>query len=1784
MLELSQLGAVPVEEKRELLKTLLDLQSSDSTGLVSLSHGQMSLWFLYQLAPESPAYNFLYAARIHTLLDLTAFRKACQALVERHPMLRTRFVVQDHKPIQQVEARLAIEIPMTDASSWSEERLLEVLRQRADVPFQLEQTPCLGIELFQRSPIESVLLLVFPHIIADLWSADLLLQELRHLYTALSQGEASGANLPLPSASFTDFVRWQMMQAYSERGQRSRRYWHELLGGELPVLSLPTDRPRPPLQTYNGTAHSWSLKPESDRRVRALAGELAVTPFSALLTVFQLLLHRLSGQEDILVGTAVAGRDRPEWEGVVGYFLNQVVFRARFSTNPTFRGLLEETRDQVHQALEHQSYPFGLLVKQLHPRRDPARPPIFQVMFIWDKPRDLGLASSQGRGLEVETLLMEQRGAPFDLTLILFEVGEGLTACFRYNSDLFDPATIQRWAGHFDTLLEALLDAPDQPVTEVPILSSAERQRILVEWNRTEIPYPSATFPKLFEQQVQRDPKAAAVAYEGLAWSYEELNQRANQVAAHLHGLGVRRGDTVASSLPRGPGLIVALLGVWKAGAVHLFLDPAYPPLRLESLIAEARPAALIGTTIPGLLIPTVSVEDPPRAGAWGSYKPGEPADVPTPEDRAYIIYTSGSTGQPKGAILRHAGVSNLLTAQQQILRIQPGDRVLQFASFSFDAAIWEVISALGCGATLVLADPPSLLPGRPLWQVLREQAITCVTLPPSALALLPVEPLPALKTLVVAGETCSEQLVVAWAPPAHAGGSPSLRFLNAYGPTETTVCATVGECVANQRPPTIGKPIANMRVYVLDQHFEPVPVGVAGELYIAGPSLALGYVNRPDLTTERFLPCPFDQADEATMYRTGDVVRWTVQGELEFLGRTDQQVKLRGYRIELEEIQAVLRGHASILDAVTIVRDDLPGGPGLAAYVIPRRESDFSVSTIRAYLRERLPHYMLPAAVVPLESFPVGRTGKVDRSRLPLPQPAPHVNGTGNEVKGTARTPMERLLAQVWSRVLIRDRVGVHDNFFDLGGASVQVLEVVALARSQGVQLSPEKVFRHQTIAELAAALEGARQTESSEHRVVSTEYAALSAQPAAESAPPSAGSVVESMGVYLPEQVWTTDQIMKGCRKQVDFPLARLTGIRSRRIAGDTEFSIDLAEKAVAECLGRSTYRPEEIDLVICCNISRCDGPMFRFSLEPTSAARICRRFGLTNALAFDITNACAGTFTAILMIDAFIRHGIIDRAMVVSGEYITHLTSTAQREIESFLDSRLACLTLGDSGSAMILVRAPRPEVGFQEIELYTLGKYHNLCVAKLSSVPGSGPIMHTDSVTSTTVTIKQAVGHALEVLKRKQWDLDKVDALVIHQTSETTLDGAIHEINRVVGRPVCHRENTLFNVAERGNTATNTHFLALWERMHAGGLEPGDRVVFAVSGSGQAVGTALYIVDDLPEKIRNPKSEICKSSGRPTEIRNPLRHFRCGKRVRIESIGTIGGQTGNGDTVAILREAGEACLSRSARPREDIDLVLHTGVNRSEFLSEPAVAAIAAGVLAINHEEPQNAGQRRRRTLAFDVLNGAGGTLTGCFLASELIATGKFSRALLLASEVEHNRQFWPENLIGLEETASALVLEESASEEGFTAFAFRAFPEHVDAIVSFTGVHETRPAVVYRRAADLDDRIVECVCQTVREWTAHQPIPLGEVTLVVAPQRPGGLEFRIGEALGIERSRVVSLGAERDYFTSSLAYAMLKLRQEGGPVSDAPILFIEVAAGLQVWCGLYHGSSQERALS
>jgi amino acid adenylation domain-containing protein len=1436
-------------------------------------------------------------------------------------------------------------------------------------------------------------------------------------------------------------------------------------------------------------------------------------------------------------------------------------------------------------------------------------------MFIWDKSIDFRAHDPTnshpfGASRPAEPLVMEQCGAPFDLTLIIFEHENNLTASIRYNVDLFERATIERMAGHFQTLLGGVLDDPRRPIAALPFLPSEEAKQLL---RLTQGPQVSEArqlrpFHLLFEDQVERSPHATAVIFDSRATTYRELNASANRLAHHLKKLGVRAGDLVGVCLPRSREIITSILAIWKAGAAYLPLDPAHPRLRLTAMIEDARPASVVTSSelAPRLVDyagPFVVLDAP---SAIENEPDSNPIPCAGPQDLAYAIFTSGSTGKPKAALLRHRGLSNLSEAQVDVFGLGPSDRTLQFAPLSFDASVFEIVMPLRVGATLVIAGQSAIVPGPDLVALIRDERLTTVLLPPSILGQLPPVDLPDLHTLIVAGEACPASLVSQWAP--------GRRFFNAYGPTETTVWASTALCSADGRPPAIGRPIANTRLFVLDDQLQVLPISVPGELYIAGPGVALGYLNRPDLTLEHFVPNPYGDEDDGVLYKTGDIVCLRTDGELEFLGRRDDQIKIRGYRIDLAEIREVLRQHPAVQDAHVIPQTlescDAPSLVGYLACAVPR---ECPIAEIRSFLRDRLPYYMVPAVLVPMAVLPLSASGKIDRSRLAPVSAAScrqmHVSGHERALGEAPRGPLEATLADIWTTVLKNGPVGIHDNFFDLGGASLQTLEVVALAENAGISVTPELILQHQSIAELAPRCKllgeaAAAVALASEPAVPREDNSAASAKSPATS---TRHTVIASLGTYIPERKLSTQEVINGCRARLDLPVERMTGIKNRRFAADGEYSIDLASKALEDCLSRSAYRPDEIDLLICCNISRCDGPEFEFSYEPSTAARLQARFGLANAIAFDVSNACAGTFTAIALADCFFQTGSIRNALVVSGEYITHLTRTAQLEIESFVDPRLACLTLGDSGVAILLASTESGGSGFCELDLMTLGAHSDLCVARATERPHGGAIMLTDAVKASAITIKEAVRHALDTLGRRGWPPNSIDQLIMHQTSETTLDGAVREINRVAGRGVCHHGNTLYNLAELGNTATNTHMLALAEAIRSGRVGAGAKVVFAISGSGQTVGTALYTFGRAPDRLLPAPKSIDERNGanvgqafqpdvrlesltyesHPSAVangENPNRHaapanrnrYHPARRVRVAAVATLPSMEALGlprDALSMAVRAAEACIEDASIDRTTIGLVLHAGVYRDDFQSEPALAAMAAGRLRINHQGPAPEGQK---TLAFDLINGGVGPLNACLAAAQWIITGKTARALVLASEVENNRRFGPDALLGLKETGSAILLEDSPGPEGFGRFVFRNFPDYVDDIRAFTAARAGAAMLRRERSPDWEQHAALGLRIAFAELLETEGLKRDEITLVLPPQGPGRLVGLLAEFLELPRGRFLELaGDERDDFTSSLGLGFLEARRSGRVQQGDVGLILTAGSGGQVGCCTYH---------
>ncbi len=1025
---------------------------------VPLSYGQRALWFVHSLAPESIAYQGMYLWRVPGAVDEVRLQGALDRVVARHEALRTTLQLEHGEPVQWIEPRGRIEVRVHDASEWSEDELDRHVAMESERPYDLTAGPFIRPRLYRLSATDHRFLMAIHHIVLDHWSIVGIMEELRAFYVD------PAAPLPPPSTSYRDFVQWQEEMLRDRRGAAQETFWREAMAGEIPVLDLPTDRPRPAVQTYRGGSLQMPLDREVTDRLQAYAANRGATPFMVLLAAFQALLHRYTGQEDLVVGTPMAGRSgAPGFDRVVGYFTNLVPLRARFSADPSFDDLFAEVRGSTLDALQHQDYPFSLLVERLGVARDASRAPLCDVILAWEGAPPAAAKEAEG-GLDLRLERLAQLGAAVDTAWSIFHRGDGgLALAIQYNVDLFDAETIEAMARHFGVLLRGVAENPSLRVSQLPLMESEERRRILFDWNRTGAEARTdAAFHRLFEERVAGSPEATAVVAGDTELDYRELDRRANRLARRLVEVGVERGDRVGLCMDRSPELVVGMLGSMKAGAAFVPLDPSYPADRLAFMIEDSGPRALLTRrelvgSLPAHEAVVVLVDELGEPEAADDVPPGVDAG---PRDAAYVIYTSGSTGRPKGVVVEHSGLANVSDAQRRAFGLGPEARVAQFASLSFDACVWEIVMALRWGGALVLGSREEILPGAPLARFLRTRRVRQITIPPSALATMGDADLPDLETIMVAGERCPEDLPRRW------GGR--VRFFNLYGPTEATIWSTYARLGETEVAPPIGRPIDNTEAYVLDPALRPVPVGVAGELVVGGAGLTRGYLGRPGLTAERYVPDPFTGGGRR-LYRTGDRVRWRRDGDLEFLGRLDHQVKLRGFRIELGEIEAVLRDHPRVREALAVIRPVGSTGDQLVAYVATG-SATASGQELDERLHAKLPDYMVPRYVIPMEEFPLTPNGKVDRDALPEP-----ATPEGSSPTPASVTGLEGDLVAIWRKVLGTDHFGLNDSFFDLGGHSLLLAKVQERLEGKiGRELDVAVLFRYPTISGLAAHLGG--------------------------------------------------------------------------------------------------------------------------------------------------------------------------------------------------------------------------------------------------------------------------------------------------------------------------------------------------------------------------------------------------------------------------------------------------------------------------------------------------------------------------------------------------------------------------------------------------------------------------------------------------------------------------------------------------------------------------------------
>ncbi len=1052
----------------------------ENRGTAPLSFFQDNLYFFDKLEPNSFVYNMPEACHLQGDLNIDALQQSVDAIVDHHEILRTNYSSDNNTPIQVITPSRAVELQVIDLQKYANEnqdkQIQRLLEQESQRPFDLASDSMLRVCLLKLAPQEHILLLVMHHIASDGWSIGVFWRHLTQLYTAFSQGQQNPLT-PLP-IQYADYAIWQKKWLSEEVLDHHLNYWKQKLTGANPVLELPTDRSRPAVLTYCGDSQAIAISTTLTQSLKQLCRLEGVTLYMALLAAFKILLYRYSGQEDIIVGSPIAGRNRAEVEELIGIFINSLVLRTDLSGNPSFKALLEQVRSTTLDAYTHQDLPFEKLVEELKPERSLSYHSIFQVMFaLQDTPEIL-----QFPGLDWTPLELKEKAALPELTLSLEEKEGGMVGFWNYNTDLFDASTISRMSENFQTLLASIVANPQQNISALPLTSSAEKTRLL-EWSQFNISEQKQKdcYHQLFEHQVKQTPHEIAVIYEDQQLTYETLDSKANQLAHHLRTLGIGPDQIVGICLERSLEMAIGFLGIFKAGGAYLPLDPKYPSERLAFMLEDSQAPIILTQkhlveTLPAHQAQVICLdEDWPDISTQSE---AQPPNQTTQDSLAYIIYTSGSTGKPKGVMIPHRGLVNHNLAMAKQFELEGGDRVLQFASISFDIAVEELFPTWLSGATVVLRPDDIISSITRFLEFVALKQITILNFPTAfwhelvnGMQQLKCDLPEAVRLVVVGGEKASRSVYTTWKELV----GERCRWLNTYGPTETSVTATAyepGVEVETDSSPTeipIGCPIDNVQIYVLDQHLQPVPIGVPGELHIGGAGVARGYLNRPELSDEKFIPHPFSQEPNAKLYKTGDLVYYRPDGNIMFLGRGDDQVKIRGFRIELGEIESALEQHPNVKEAVILAREDQPGDKRLVAYVVAD-QGQLSTAEIRRYLKERLPVYMVPSAFVMLEAFPLTPNGKVDRRSLP----APDLSRIEQDDSFVApRNEIEQQLAKIWSEVLRLEKVSVDDDFFELGGSSLLAVRLFQqIEQNFKTTLPLSSLLQAPTIAQFANLL----------------------------------------------------------------------------------------------------------------------------------------------------------------------------------------------------------------------------------------------------------------------------------------------------------------------------------------------------------------------------------------------------------------------------------------------------------------------------------------------------------------------------------------------------------------------------------------------------------------------------------------------------------------------------------------------------------------------------------------
>ncbi|HEY9811289.1 MAG TPA: amino acid adenylation domain-containing protein [Halomicronema sp.] len=1055
------------------------------------SFAQKRLWFFDQLTPRNSFYNVSTILRLTGPLNLTVLEQTFNEIISRHEALRTTFAAVEGEPMQIISPRLNIPLKILNLQELPkierEKQAKKLAELESEEPFNLATGPLIRISVIQLEETENILLLTMHHIVSDDWSVGVLIRELGTIYKAFAENKPS----PLPELplQYADFSEWHCECLQGEKLETLLAYWRQQLQG-IPVLNLPTNRPKTHQQTYQGASQFLEIPKKLTDEIKALAKQENVSLFMILLAAFQVLLYRYTGQEDIAIGTPVANRNQSEIEALIGFFVNSLVLRTNLAANPTFKEILSRVREVTLDAYAHQDLPFEKLVENLHPERSLNRHPLFQVVFSL---QNAPMETLELPELTLNSLTWEAKTTRFDLELHLWEPSDSFRSIYGekwqysdslrgvlvYSTDLFDEATIKRMLEHYKNLLQNIITNPQERINNLVFLSKAEQHQLLREWNNTQTNYPEFLgINQLFEKQVKRNSQKIAINFNDQKLTYQELNNQSNKLADYLQSIGVKTGVVVAISVEVCVNTIVGILGIIKAGGAYLPLDPNYPLERLKLMLEDAKVSLFLGQEkqieqFKYLSIPVVCLDKDWENIEHQETNFIEKENSSKSDNLAYIIYTSGSTGKPKGVAVTHKAI-NRLVVNTNYIKIDANDKIAQAANLCFDAATFEIWGALLNGAELVGIHQEILLSPHDFAAEIREKQISILFLTTALfqeIARNVPQAFKSLRCLLFGGE----RVDIRWVKKVLKTGAPQ-QLIHVYGPTENTTFTSyysVESLAEDATSLPIGRPISNTQIYILDQHLKPVPIGIAGEIYIGGEGLAKGYINQPELTAEKFISLNLPDNTQSKFYKTGDIARYLPDGNIEFLGRADNQVKIRGFRIELGEIESILNQHSDVQNAAVIVREEIPGEKYLVAYIVSHPKGRNIISELREFLKVKLPAYMIPSSYAILESLPLTPSGKINRQLLPKIDAEPE-DFTEDYV--APRTSIEEKLVKIWANVLGKKQVSVYDNFFELGGHSLLATQLISrIRKSFEIELPLSCLFEAPTVASLAKYIEAA-------------------------------------------------------------------------------------------------------------------------------------------------------------------------------------------------------------------------------------------------------------------------------------------------------------------------------------------------------------------------------------------------------------------------------------------------------------------------------------------------------------------------------------------------------------------------------------------------------------------------------------------------------------------------------------------------------------------------------------